>query len=121
MTTKNTLGKAAVVVLLATLVSACSSNAAKEEAAAQAATERAAAEQAAAAEAVAAEQRAIEKEKAMVMQEQRETKSEVTAILNSNISAIKTGGNTTNLYGGGNEEFLSLSRDQMISKEETEK
>ena len=74
MTTKNTLGKAAVVVLLATLVSACSSNAAKEEAAAQAATERAAAEQAAAAEAVAAEQRAIEKEKAMVMQEQRETK-----------------------------------------------
>ena len=47
--------------------------------------------------------------------------SEVTAILNSNISAIKTGGNTTNLYGGGNEEFLSLSRDQMISKEETEK
>jgi peptidoglycan-associated lipoprotein len=74
MTTKNTLGKAAVVVLLATLVSACSSNAAKEEAAAQAATERAAAEQAAAAEAVAAEERAIEKEKAMVMQEQREAK-----------------------------------------------
>ena len=63
MTTKNTLGKAAAVVLLAAFVSACSSNAAKEEAAAQAAAERAAAEQAAAAEA-AAEQRAIEKEKA---------------------------------------------------------
>jgi hypothetical protein len=47
--------------------------------------------------------------------------SEVTAILNSNINAIKTGGNTTNLYGGDNEEFLALSRDQMISKEETEK
>ena len=60
MTTKNTLGKAAAVVLLAAFVSACSSNAAKEEAAAQAAAERAAAEQAAAAEAAAAEQRAID-------------------------------------------------------------
>ena len=49
-------------------------NRSTEEAAAQAATERAAAEQAAAAEGVAAEQRAIEKEKAMVMQEHRETK-----------------------------------------------
>ena len=73
MTTKNTLGKAAAVVLLAAFVSACSSNAAKEEAAAQAAAERAAAEQAAAAEA-AAEQRAIEKEKAMMMAEKREEK-----------------------------------------------
>ena len=73
MTTKNTLGKAAAVVLLAALVSACSSNAAKEEAAAQAAAEAAAAEQAAAAEA-AAEQRAIEKEKAMKMAEKREEK-----------------------------------------------
>ena len=36
MTRKNTLGKAAAVVLMAALVSACSSNAAKEEAAAQA-------------------------------------------------------------------------------------
>ena len=47
--------------------------------------------------------------------------SEVTAILNSNISAIKTGGNTANLYGGGNEDFLKLSRDQMISQPEVEK
>ncbi len=73
MTTKNTLGKAAAVVLMAALVSACSSNAAKEEAAAQAAAERAAAEQAAAAEAAAAEQRAAEKQKAM-MAEKREEK-----------------------------------------------
>lgn len=72
MTTKNTLGKAAAVVLMAALVSACSSNAAKEEAAAQAAAERAAAEQAVAAE--AAEQRAAEKEKAMRMAEKREEK-----------------------------------------------
>ena len=72
MTTKNTLGKAAAVVLMAALVSACSSNAAKEEAAAQAAAEQAAAEQAAAAE--AAEQRAKEKEKAMQMAEKREEK-----------------------------------------------
>ena len=72
MTTKNTLGKAAAVVLMAALVSACSSNAAKEEAAAQAAAERAAVEQAAAAEA-AAEQRAAEKQKAM-MAEKREEK-----------------------------------------------
>lgn len=73
MTTKNTLGKAAAVVLMAALVSACSSNAAKEEAAAQAAADRAAAEQAAAAEAAAAEQRAAEKQKAM-MAEKREEK-----------------------------------------------
>ncbi len=74
MIRKNTLGKAAAVVLMAALVSACSSNAAKEEAAAQAAAERAAAEQAAAAEAAAAEQRAVEKEKAMMMAEKREEK-----------------------------------------------
>lgn len=73
MTTKNTLGKAAAVFLMAALVSACSSNAAREEAAAQAAAERAAAEQAAAAEA-AAEQRAAEKQKAMMMAEKREEK-----------------------------------------------
>jgi len=74
MTTKNTLGKAAAVVLMAALVSACSSNAAKEEAAAQASAERAAAEQVAAAEAAAAEQRAAEKQKAMAMAEKREEK-----------------------------------------------
>lgn len=74
MTTKNTMGKAAAIILLAALVSACSSNAAKEEAAAQAAAEAAAAEQAAAAEAAAAEQRAIEREKAMKMAEEREEK-----------------------------------------------
>ena len=74
MTSKNTLGKAVAAVLMAVLVSACSSNAAKEEAAAQAAAERATAEQAAAAEAAAAEQRAVEKEKAMMMAEKREEK-----------------------------------------------
>lgn len=74
MTTKNTFGRAVAVVLLAALVSACSSNAAKEEAAAQVAAERAAAEQAAATEAAAAEQRAAEKQKAMRIAEKREEK-----------------------------------------------
>ena len=79
MTMKNTLGKITAVVLMAALISACSSNDAKEQAAAQEA-ERVAAEQAAAeAQKKAAMQAAEDRAKAAEMKAKRDEEKRMMA------------------------------------------
>ena len=80
MTMKNTLGKAAAVVLMAALIGACSSNDAKEQAAAQGEAERVAAEQAAAeAQKKAAMQAAEDRAKAAEMKAKRDKEKRMMA------------------------------------------